>query len=191
MQHSTDASSHGQLITMRAHSSVRGLFTPKLNSILNKVSPTGTDTPNCGTNTPASLGPVVFWFFTYDPVAAASATFCFPSISLWDVAVTVDIASGNLSQVTQLAPFNQPNNITGAPLNGGVYNGINFDFLVNPDRFVLARANATQLQMPAAVFQSAVQSAQGLVGSFEANRFVGLSSSVYVRFFPIIFGRIY
>jgi hypothetical protein len=40
--------------------------------------------------------------------------------------------------------------------------------------------NATQLTMPAAVFQAAVQSPQGLEGSFGADLFVELSNKVYV-----------
>ena len=41
--------------------------------------------------------------------------------------------------------------------------------------------NATQLTMPAAVFQAAVQSKPGLEGSFDADLFVTWSNSVYVR----------
>lgn len=51
----------------------------------------------------------------------------------------------------------------------------------NPDPFMIAREEATQLQLPAAVYQSAVQSSQGLVASFDANSFVELSNEVYVR----------
>lgn len=72
-------------------------------------------------------------------------------------------------------------NVTGAPLFGRAYNGIQFN-LTNPDEFVLERQNATRIQLPAAVFQAAVQSPQGLVGSFDAGKFVDLSSAVYVSF---------
>ncbi len=122
----------------------------------------------------------------YQPTPAASATLCFPSFTLWDVNVKVDLGSGNITKVTQLQPFSSSSNfsslsanVTGAPLNGRAYNGIQFN-LTDPDPFVLARRNATQLQMPAAVYQSAVQSPEGLVGSFEADRFVRLSTNVYV-----------
>lgn len=117
----------------------------------------------------------------------ASATLCFPSFTLWDVSVKYDLASGNITQVRELQTFSSSSNfsslaanVTGAPLNGRAYNGIQFN-LTDPDPFVLARRNATQLQMPAAVYQSAVLSPEGLVGSFEADRFVRLSSNVYVR----------
>ncbi len=126
------------------------------------------------------------WGSRYEPEAAASATLCFPSITLWDVNVNLDLTSGNITRVTELRPFSSSSNfsslsanVTGPPLNGRAYNGIEFN-LTNPDRFVLARRNATQLQMPAAVFQAASQSPEGLIGSFQANTFARLSTNVYV-----------
>lgn len=128
----------------------------------------------------------------YQPTAKASATLCFPSFTLWDVTAQVDLASGNITQVTELQPFTSSSNfstfsanVTGAPLNGRAYNGIEFN-LTDPDPFVIARKNATQLQMPAAVFQSAVLSPQGLIGSFDADSFGGLSNNVYVRSNPFM-----
>jgi hypothetical protein len=41
--------------------------------------------------------------------------------------------------------------------------------------------NATQLTLPAAVFEAAMQSSQGLAGSFSAGLFVNWSNDVYVR----------
>jgi hypothetical protein len=89
----------------------------------------GSDVPDCGgayANTPTQFSPVIFWFFTYQPSPQGSATFCFPSISLWDVTVNVDLVTGNLNSVTPNRPFNSSyssyseyaNNITGPPLNG-------------------------------------------------------------------------
>jgi hypothetical protein len=128
---------------------------------------------------------------SYQPSVAGSATFCSPTISLWDVAVEVDLASGNLTQVTPIQPFTAYSNfsslsanVTGAPLNGRAYNGIEFG-LTNPDRFVLARRDATQLQMPAAVFQSAESSPEGLVAVFSTNRFSQLATQVYVSWFVL------
>ncbi|RDB16062.1 hypothetical protein Hypma_003454 [Hypsizygus marmoreus] len=157
----------------------------------------GTDTGDCSSALPPQFSPVIFWFFTYQPSARASATFCYPSFTLWDVNVNVDLASGNLTKVTELRPFSSSSNfsslsanITGAPLFSRAYNGIKFN-LTNPDVFVLARQAATQLQLPAAVYQSAVQSSQGLVGSFEANRFVELSTDVYQRYLALIAKTVY
>ncbi|KAJ6539120.1 hypothetical protein B0H19DRAFT_1177232 [Mycena capillaripes] len=159
----------------------------------------GTSTPDCGNDTPPEFQPVVFWFFTYLPKPAASATFCTPNITLWDAAVKYDLGSGNITDVHKLRPFDASTslfgslsgNVTGAPLNGRAYNGINFT-LQNPnDKFVVARMNATQLTMPAAVFLAAEQSSAGLDGSFGADSFVPWSDDVYGTYLALIAKRVY
>ncbi|KAJ7095163.1 hypothetical protein B0H15DRAFT_775382, partial [Mycena belliarum] len=160
----------------------------------------GTSTPQCAdTTVPPQFQPVVFWFFTYVPSAKSSATFCAPSITLWDANVQLDLGSGNITMVHELRPFDPvtsnfgslAGNVTGAPLNGRAYNGINFT-LANPnDKFIVARMNATQLTMPAAVFQAAVQSPQGLGGSFDADLFVNLSNEVYSTYLTLIAKAVY
>ncbi|KAF7352991.1 Non-specific serine/threonine protein kinase [Mycena venus] len=158
----------------------------------------GTNTLDCGDSTPPQFQPVVFWFFTYQPSAKASATVCTPRITLWDTAVTLDLGSGNVTNVHELRPFDASTskfgslsgNLTGAPLFGRAYNGVNFT-LTNPDKFVIARMNATQLTMPAAVFQAAVQSSPGLVGSFDADLFVEWSNDVYVKYLTLIAKAVY
>ncbi|KAJ6599302.1 hypothetical protein DFH09DRAFT_1130691 [Mycena vulgaris] len=159
----------------------------------------GSSTPDCGdpTTRPEFL-PVVFWFFTYLPSVESSATICYPQITIWDAAVTLDLGSGNLTSVHELRPFNASTskfgslsgNLTGAPLNGRAYNGINFT-LTTQDKFVIARMNATQLTMPAAVFQAAVQSPQKLQGSFEADLFVNWSNQVYRTYLTLIARAVY
>lgn len=142
--------------------------------------------------TPPQFATVLFWFFTYQPTAQASVTFCTPNVTLVNVGATVDIASQNLTQVVEYGPVSvgsntatsSAGNITGAPLNGRAYNGIGFN-LTNPDQFVLGRANSTQLQMPAAIFESAETSAEGLPTVFETGGFVQMSSKVYVSPTPI------
>lgn len=107
----------------------------------------GTSTPDCGDSTPPQFLPVVFWFFTYVPSVKSSAAICYPAISLWDAEVTYDLGSGNLTSVHELQPFNAntspfgqlSGNVTGAPLNGRAYNGINFT-LTNPDKFVIGQS---------------------------------------------------
>lgn len=123
---------------------------------------------------------------SYKPVAAASVTFCKPTLSFWEVTAGVDIRTGNVTTVTELRPFSSSSafsslsaNVTGAPLNGRAYNGIAFD-LTNPDPFVLARQNATRLQVPAAVYQAANQSPQGFADSFNGDALASLSNRVYV-----------
>jgi hypothetical protein len=135
----------------------------------------------------SSIAPVIFWFFTYEPSVLASVTMCAPQITLLNVEASVDIASTNLTHIEPLGnltvgqgQFTQyAGNITGAPLYGQAYNGLNWTNLVS-DPFVSARAGAIQLQLPAAVFQTAVQSAEGLTAAFVNNTFSSLSASVYV-----------
>ncbi|KAK7061523.1 Non-specific serine/threonine protein kinase [Favolaschia claudopus] len=157
-------------------------------------------TSTCGDDaTPPQFQPVVFWFFTYQPAAQASATICKPAISLWDATVTYDLGSGNVTNVHELRPFDASRspfsslsaNVTGAPLNGRAYNGINFTLANPPDKFIVARMNATQLTMPAAVFQAAVQSPQGLAGSFSADLFVNWSNGVYATYLTLIAKAVY
>lgn len=132
--------------------------------------------------------PVIFWFFTYQPQAMASITMCSPNITLSDVSVQIDLASGNLTSVDVLGPlgsgkgtpeaFSQlAGNVTGDPLDGKAYNGMFFE-LTDPDEFTLARLAAIQLSLPAAVFQSAETS--GLTTAFKENKFAELSEHVYV-----------
>jgi hypothetical protein len=145
--------------------------------------------PDCGnTGTSSSFRPVIFWFFTYDPnPPQGSATVCAPAISLWDVAVAVDIATGNLTSVVELQPLDVSKspfsslsgNITGAPLDGLAYNGIGFD-LDNADQFVTARAAATDLLLPAAVQQAAESNPGGLPAAFSTNSFPDIATRVYV-----------
>lgn len=143
----------------------------------------GTDVmPDCNdAGTPEFLRPIIFWFFTYDSTPPqGSATHCAPNISLWDVAVTVDIDTRNLTSVQEIRPFESSNNVTGAPLNGQAFNGIVFN-LTNPDRFAIERSNATDLQLPASILQAAYTAPGGLAAAFQTNSFVEMATEVYVR----------
>jgi hypothetical protein len=120
---------------------------------------------------------VVFWYFTYEPVVLAAATFCSPAIEMWDVRVTIDLASENITSITALETVNNVISITQPPMNGRAYNGIAFTLsAAQQDEFILARLNATRLQLPAAVVQAA-ESSQ----TFTQDRFTQLTSQVYVR----------
>ena len=148
---------------------------------------------NCSVfdTTNATFAPAIFWFFTYTPSAMASVTMCAPTIMLLNVEATLDLASSNLTDITPLSNlvvgeglFTQyAGNITGAPLYGSAYNGLNWTDVV-ADPFVALRAEAVQLQLPAAVFQYAVESGGGLTAAFANNTFSSLSATVYVSFSP-------
>ncbi|KAI0790335.1 hypothetical protein C8Q75DRAFT_110838 [Abortiporus biennis] len=153
------------------------------------------------TNIPQQFRPIQFWFFTYQPTPMASVSMCTPSIQLWEVEATVDLASRNVTQVKQKNQLTQATttgegdaeflgNITGDPLNGRAYNGLFFD-LATTDPFVLDRMQAIQLALPASVFQVAESSSGGLTTAFQNNMFADLSSKVYGQYLALVAKTVY
>ncbi|KAF8986696.1 hypothetical protein BDQ17DRAFT_1436120 [Cyathus striatus] len=136
----------------------------------------GTDTPTCDPQVDPIFSPVVFWIFAYDPVRA-NATFCFPSFSLWDLS-----SASNFSEYA--------NTLTGPPLNGQALNGIKFN-LTNPDQFALARQNATQLQMPAAIYQAGLAPDGNISAVFEKDNFTALANATYGLYLSLIARSVY
>ncbi|KAF8882189.1 hypothetical protein CPB84DRAFT_224862 [Gymnopilus junonius] len=157
----------------------------------------GINIPSCQSSSPPQFSSVVFWFFSYIPTAQASATFCDPSMSLWEVNAAVDIRTGNITAVSEIRPFSSSSNfssfsanVTGPPLNGRAYNGIQFN-LTNPDQFVLGRQNATQLQLPASIYQAAIKTPQGFIGSFQNNTLTALADQVYGLYLSLVAREVY
>ncbi|KAI0089530.1 hypothetical protein BDY19DRAFT_108972 [Irpex rosettiformis] len=150
------------------------------------------------TSIPEQFRPVIFWFFTYEPSAMASLSLCSPNITTEDVTASIDIASGNVTSVTPLGPLGShvtslqefPANITGDPLDGRAYNGM-FFALDSPDPFQQQRQDAIQLSLPAAVFQAAQNSPEGLVAAFQDNTFANLSSTVYTTYLSLVARTVY
>jgi hypothetical protein len=155
---------------------------------------------DCVPGDPVWFQPIVLWFFTYDTTPPqGSATYCAPAISLWEVAVTVDIATSNLTSVKEISPLNASStspfaslsgNVTGAPLNGRAYNGIQFN-LTGADQFVIARQNATDLQLPSSILQAAETSPGGLTTAFATNSFTGMAVQVYTTYLKLIAKSVY
>lgn len=158
----------------------------------------GADMPACANNPPIQFSPIIFWIFIYQPTVQASATLCFPTFSLWEVNVNVDLATKNLTKVTELRPFSQDhspfaslsNNLTGPPLNGHAYNGVRFN-LTAPDQYVLARQAAIQLQLPAAIYQAALANPIGLLESIASGVFSQLSGQVYGTYLALVAREVY
>jgi hypothetical protein len=125
----------------------------------------------------------------------SSVTMCNQSIALLNVEASVDIASGTLKHVRPLSnltvgqdPFTQyAGNITGAPLYGGAYNGVNWTNVTLGDPYVSDRAGAVQQQLASTVFQYIVDSpeneGEGLTRADNAT-FGLLAKTVYVSFSP-------
>ncbi|KAF9460651.1 hypothetical protein BDZ94DRAFT_888808 [Collybia nuda] len=167
--------------------------------LVDKSVPTlfGTNTPTCNPEQLPEYGPVIFWFFDYEPEIMASATFCYPSITLWDVNVSIDLASGNVTDVKEIRPFTSQSNfssyagnITGTPLNGRAYNGIYLNF-TQDNEFISGRRNATRLQLPAAVYHSAQMSEGGTVGSYHADTFFQWTNQVYTMYLSLVARAVY
>ncbi|KAI0342287.1 hypothetical protein BDW22DRAFT_179555 [Trametopsis cervina] len=157
------------------------------------------DTADCASLTaiPEQFRPVIFWFFTYQPAAMASLSMCSPSVSFFDATVSIDVASGNVTDVQTLGPLGShvtsqqfPGNVTGDPLDGRAYNGMFFE-LGAPDSFTEQRQGAIQLSLPAAVFQAAQNSDEGLTSSFQNNRFASLSTDVYTTYLALVASTVY
>jgi hypothetical protein len=135
--------------------------------------------------------PIVLWFFTYRTAeATSSVTICEPTVELWQVNATVDLSTRNLTAVDPIralklddAGISPSANVTSAPFNGQAFNGAAFDqgLFALGDPFVTMRATATTLQLPAAIMQAARDSSAGIVGTFNSDAFVPLSSRIYVR----------
>ncbi|KAF9445291.1 hypothetical protein P691DRAFT_762616, partial [Macrolepiota fuliginosa MF-IS2] len=81
-------------------------------------------------------------------------------------------------------------NVTGPPLNGRAYNGVNFS-LVDPDEFFAARLAALKLQLPAAVYQAALQSPAGPTGSMDPDQYVSLVTQVYTTYLALVARTVY
>ncbi|CAG7847755.1 SubName: Full=Uncharacterized protein {ECO:0000313/EMBL:CCA69527.1} [Serendipita indica DSM 11827] len=95
--------------------------------------------------------PVVFWFAT-KYLSTGSLVFCQPKLSLHNVIVTVNLANGQLINVVPVGDYALASNVTsGPPLNGNVWNGVQFN-LTNSDAGTLVRANSTRLQLSQAAF---------------------------------------
>jgi hypothetical protein len=149
--------------------------------------------PDCNnTGVPDPFRPVVLWFFTYDTSPPqGSATYCAPSISLWDVTAVIDVATKNLTSVQEIGPVDiNTSPFAGPPMYGQAYNGIAFN-LTGQDQFVLNRANAIQLQLPASIFQAASAASGNLAVAFEQNSFVGLATQVYGIYMKLVASILY
>jgi hypothetical protein len=105
----------------------------------------------------------------------------------------VDIATGNLTNVVEISPFNAStapseswNTAQGVvAMDGLAYNGVAFN-LTGGDQFVQARANATNVQLPASILEYASLQPGGVAGAFANNSFTGLAVQVYTTYMKLI-----
>lgn len=165
-------------------------FDPKVSDQQYGVAPAP-----CGaaaTSLRPNFQPVVFWFWHVkgDTSSEVRTVFCNPTMQLFNVNATADLNNGGLTTVTILGNFTASNNLTGSPLNGIPYNALIFEDSPNP--FIQARATATKVGVPGAIFRSAVQSNKGLQSVFDLpNGFSDLTSTRYTQHLAVTAKSIY
>lgn len=185
-----DVHSTGTLIPTLPHSSVSHRMLSSCITV--KRSTVHLDVQTVGA-TCSSLAepfqPIVFWMASTD-IAQATAIFCTPTITLHNVNATVDIITQKLNNVVSISTYDQPNNLTGPPLNNNPFNGIAFD-LTNADRFEVARADATASGLPTAILVKASALEGGLPSAY-ANGGTGMlniTQDIYVSVSVEIFAK--
>jgi hypothetical protein len=150
-------------------------------------------TSNCSSTDVSGLAdafkPVVFYFAS--PTAnppLGSLVFCQPTLTLQNVTVTVNLANGTLINVQAIGDYGLSSNVTsGPPLNGQVPNGVQFN-ITSATPEVLLRANTTQLQLPASVFNMLEQASGGLNGILQSsrqNQLVNITATRYQLFLAL------
>ena len=136
----------------------------------------------------SDIRPVFFWFSSQAEGDRKNAVvYCAPQLSLHYVTISINLANGSLINITPTGDYNEPNDLTsgGPPLYGGIWNGVQFN-LNNSLPVVAQRANTTQLQLPAAVFVAAQESANGLSAVFNTpETWANLTTVYYVSVYQV------
>ncbi|KAG8804252.1 hypothetical protein FRC17_006014, partial [Serendipita sp. 399] len=107
-------------------------------------------------NLPAPVRPVFFWVVSKKTTyasggAPAALVFCTPKLSVHDVTVTVNLATGELINVMHIEGDGEHATFgTGPPLNGQTWNGVQHD-LTGADADTQLRAEITRLQLSQSV----------------------------------------
>ncbi|KAK7028265.1 tubulin beta chain [Favolaschia claudopus] len=145
---------------------------------------------NCGPNqNNVTFEPVVFWYYQKradNGQQEARTIFCNPTMKLFYVEAAADLSSGQLTNVTIVNDYTTDTNVTAQP----PFNALIFE--PNPNPFIEARATATRVGVPGAVFRSALQQASGLQSVFDAtNKFLDLTSTVYTQHLSVAAKSIY
>ncbi|TFY64148.1 hypothetical protein EVG20_g6049 [Dentipellis fragilis] len=150
--------------------------------------------PNCGSNAPAnaSFEPVMFWYYHVkaDGTHEGRTVFCTPQLQLFDVMAYADLSSGALTGVQTLDNYPKPNNVSGTPLNGNVFNGL--IFAQSSDTNIQARATSIKSGIPNAIFRGASQNSSGLQAVFDdQDAFTNLTTTVYTQYLALAAKSIY
>lgn len=131
-----------------------------------------------------SFQPVIFWYYFQDMTTTddpqVSAIFCQPSMKAFAIMTSMNLNNGTLGDCTTLQNFTEPNNVTGAPLNGQVFNGVTFDASSNV--YIAARAIAINSGLPGTVYRYASQQPGGIQSVFnDSNGWLNATSKIYTQ----------
>ncbi|KAJ6602443.1 hypothetical protein DFH09DRAFT_1124863 [Mycena vulgaris] len=148
----------------------------------------------CGdsANLKITFQPVVFWFYHIkaDNSPEVRTVFCNPTMELFYVNAAADLSNGALTTVHIINNYTAANNLTGEPLNNTAYNAVIFENTTNP--FINARATATHVGVPGAIFRSALQDPIGLQSVFDLpNGFSDRTGKVYTQHLAVTAKSIY
>ncbi|KAJ7119520.1 hypothetical protein C8R44DRAFT_672332 [Mycena epipterygia] len=148
---------------------------------------------SCGSSSSLNITeqPVMFWFYQKtDQTTEARTAFCNPTMEQFYVNATADLSNGQLTSVAIVNNYTEPNNLTGPPLNGLAYNAVIFENNTNP--FIQARATATNIGVPGAIFRAALQQPNGLQSVFELpNGFLDLTNTFYTLHLAVTAKSVY
>ncbi|KAI0694036.1 hypothetical protein BC835DRAFT_1351017 [Cytidiella melzeri] len=146
-----------------------------------------TNPVSCGlpADFPQQFAPVMFWFYHNNTQnqPQASAVICRPTLDIFNVAANLDLSNNSLTGVTIKSTYVTPNNVTGDPLDGRVFNAVLFGDMPGTDKFIAARATAVGSQIPGAIFRFASQNAgTSLQQYFDSpDGFLNLTSQIYTQ----------
>lgn len=131
-----------------------------------------------------SFQPVIFWYYFQDMTTTndpqVSAIFCQPSMKVFVIMTSMNLNNGTLGECTTLQNFTEPNNVTGDPLNGQVFNGVEFDASSNV--YIAARAIAINSGLPGTVYRYASQQPGGIQSVYnDSYGWLNATSKIYAQ----------
>jgi hypothetical protein len=150
----------------------------------------------------------LFWYLHQNASGKpeAKAVICAPAIEVFNVHATASITNGSLITVIPVSSYTPSNNVTGPPQNGQALNACAYlprfahtacvlkysslSVVADPsqlgNRFVAARANATNSGVPGAIFRFAIQlDGTGQSTFSDPNGFLNLTQTVYVSTYTL------
>lgn len=131
-----------------------------------------------------SFQPVIFWYYFQDMTTTNDpqvwAILCQPSMKAFVIMTSMNLNNGTLGECTTLQNFTEPNNVTGDPLNGQVFNGVEFDASSNV--YIAARAIAINSGLPGTVYRYASQQPGGIQSVYnDSYGWLNATSKIYTQ----------